>query len=199
MDGSFQYKNQISQRMAQKRRARREAGLCSCGRQPLPDMSCCGVCMQRTKQARLKKRHTHATIGLCQCGRPPISGQKRCQICLAGSTNRNREWSNRGFRQLLLRRLGTCRTRQRITGCDHTIGIDFLLQLLDRQQYRCAISGLQLVCETNHIRSVSIDRIKTSGGYTEDNVQLVCLCMNLAKNKFSDSDLRMFLAEFKAL
>ncbi len=56
------------------------------------------------------------------------------------------------------------------------------IQLLEKQNYRCALTGVPLsctlekgiVCKTN----ASIDRINPKGGYTKDNVQLVCAIIN---------------------
>lgn len=59
---------------------------------------------------------------------------------------------------------------------------EMLLEVLEEQEGRCALSGAPLtcilkkgtVCKTN----ASIDQIIPSGGYTRDNIQLVCRALN---------------------
>lgn len=66
---------------------------------------------------------------------------------------------------------------------DFDITVPFLVDLFERQDGRCALSGLPMAT-TTHIderpddmrsnpNKLSIDRIDSSRGYTEDNVQLV--------------------------
>ena len=60
--------------------------------------------------------------------------------------------------------------------------------VFEKQDGKCAISGLPLEKFLRSIPNtpltVSIDRIDSSRGYMMDNVQLVCHCINLAKNKY---------------
>ncbi len=56
------------------------------------------------------------------------------------------------------------------------------MEILEKQNYRCALTGIELtcilekgkVCKTN----ASIDRIDPKGGYTKNNIQLVCAAIN---------------------
>jgi hypothetical protein len=77
-----------------------------------------------------------------------------------------------------------------------------LFELLEKQDYKCARTGVPLTCEVNTEiivegdfskkssgrkrktipTNVSIDRIDNSKWYTLDNVQLVCLIVNIARN-----------------
>lgn len=58
-----------------------------------------------------------------------------------------------------------------------------LLRQLQKQNYRCALTGRELtcslakgvVCPTN----ASVDRITAGGPYTPDNIQLVCRAVNM--------------------
>lgn len=60
------------------------------------------------------------------------------------------------------------------------------LEILERQNYRCALSGVLLtknmkrgtVCPSN----ASLDRIIAGGSYKPENVQLVCLAVNQWRN-----------------
>ena len=57
-----------------------------------------------------------------------------------------------------------------------------LLEMLEEQEYRCAISGVELTCilqkGTKSPTNVSIDRIEAGGPYIRENVQLVCNAVN---------------------
>lgn len=84
-----------------------------------------------------------------------------------------------------------CRKRQETFRCKHFNEHD-LIAILEKQNYRCAISGVELTCnvrlneDPNKKRAVfranvSIDRIDNSKGYTLDNVHLVCYAVNVAR------------------
>ena len=62
-------------------------------------------------------------------------------------------------------------------------------QMFVQQDGKCAISGHDLVWGKNHIRKASVDQIHPQGGYTPENTWLVCYGFNLAKNKFSLTEL----------
>lgn len=72
--------------------------------------------------------------------------------------------------------------------------IDDLLDILDRQEGRCAISGVELTCKLEKGRkfktNASIDRIEAGGPYIKDNIQLVCSAVNSWR---SDTDLNEFI------
>lgn len=62
------------------------------------------------------------------------------------------------------------------------LSVDILLKVKDRQQGKCALTGVEMtctlqkgvVCKTN----ASIDRIDPKGQYVEDNIHLVCAVVN---------------------
>lgn len=57
-----------------------------------------------------------------------------------------------------------------------------ILRILDKQNYKCALSGVDLTCNlekgTRCFTNASIDRIIAGGPYTKDNIQLVCRALN---------------------
>lgn len=84
-----------------------------------------------------------------------------------------------------------CRKRQDEFRCKHFNEYD-LIKILEKQNYKCAISGVELTCnvrlneDATKKRSVfrtnvSIDRIDNKKGYTIDNVHLVCYSVNVAR------------------
>lgn len=68
-----------------------------------------------------------------------------------------------------------------------------LLFLLEKQNYRCAISGEALTCVlekgTICLTNASVDQIIPNGGYQIDNIRLVCRAANIMKWTMSDKEL----------
>lgn len=59
---------------------------------------------------------------------------------------------------------------------------EILLEVLIRQNYKCALSGLELTCQLEKGKkfwtNASVDRIEAGGSYKKDNIQLVCRGLN---------------------
>jgi hypothetical protein len=71
--------------------------------------------------------------------------------------------------------------------------VDDLLNLLDQQNERCALTNEPLTCilvkgET-YRTNASIDRIQPGGAYSLDNIRLVCRIVNTMRWDMSDSEL----------
>jgi len=77
-----------------------------------------------------------------------------------------------------------------------TINASYLINLWDKQNGRCAISGLKMILEKRSLFSASADRKESKLDYTDDNVQLVCVAINLAKQSHTDSQIRQFLDSY---
>jgi hypothetical protein len=79
------------------------------------------------------------------------------------------------------------RKREKLTQKD-------LLDLIEKQNYKCAISGISLTCNleksVNFLFNASVDRINAGKEYTIDNIQLVCKCLNKWR---ADTDLSIFI------
>ncbi len=67
----------------------------------------------------------------------------------------------------------------------------------------CELSGLKMICETGaktHPRSLSVDRIDSTRGYTYDNIRIICWCLNAAFNNWGDAETyRILYPWFKRL
>lgn len=63
-----------------------------------------------------------------------------------------------------------------------TLSVQDLLDVLEEQEYKCALSGVPLTCTLQKgfisKTNASIDQIIPNGGYTRDNIQLVCRALN---------------------
>lgn len=74
---------------------------------------------------------------------------------------------------------------------DNVISYEEVYDLWLEQNQICKLTGVKMTTTTGKGRvptNVSIDRICSSKGYTKDNVQLVCLWANIAKNDLPVSD-----------
>ena len=67
-------------------------------------------------------------------------------------------------------------------GIDFTITLTDLELLRDRQNNKCYYTGIEFNNDNSGVTSISIDRIDSSGGYTIDNIRLVCTLVNKMKS-----------------
>lgn len=74
------------------------------------------------------------------------------------------------------------------------ITIEDCLELLEKQDGVCALSGIELTCQLEKGKkfktNASLDRIKAGLPYTKDNIQIVCAALNVWR---SDTDLDEFI------
>jgi hypothetical protein len=128
---------------------------------------------------------------LCDCGRIlkkktyeiMKNGRKKCKCDLAkypGSV------SGKIF--------GSIRRRAKKKGIEFTITLEFIEELLKKQNYLCNLSDDPIYIDTRKINGVrqktnaSLDRIDSSRGYTPDNVQWLKIKVNLMKWGFTQDD-----------
>jgi hypothetical protein len=76
-------------------------------------------------------------------------------------------------------------------GKDFSITIDYLQKLWEKQDGKCYLSGVPIFTVTGkryHRQTASLDRIDSSIGYVEGNVQWVHKLVNIMKHTMSDLD-----------
>ena len=85
------------------------------------------------------------------------------------------------------------KVRSKTNGLEHSIDFEFVVSLWERQNGNCALTGIPMTLSRNppgekffQPWNPSLDKVDSSGGYTPDNVRLVCVMVNLALNKFGD-------------
>ena len=96
--------------------------------------------------------------------------------------NKSKTWE--GYFKRLLHNNSKSRTQ---------LSVRFLLNLIKKQNYRCALSGVELTKITGKgvvTTNASIDRIKPGRAYSRKNVRLVCTFVNSFRGNVSDEDLR---------
>jgi hypothetical protein len=68
---------------------------------------------------------------------------------------------------------------------------DIIIRMFHAQAGRCALTGVPMttVCWGGYVATnLSIDRIDSDRGYTEDNIQLVCVAANKMKRDTDQSE-----------
>lgn len=92
-------------------------------------------------------------------------------------------------RRALIRARVNARGRRKIP---FTITVADVMSLLEKANWRCAVSGLPFSSEPVNGRlpyAPSIDRINNSKGYEPGNCRVVCVLVNLAMNTFGEEAL----------
>jgi hypothetical protein len=82
------------------------------------------------------------------------------------------------------RRINTGRTECGVFTLNHNDITDLII----KQNNKCIFSGQQLIWESNNNYKASVDRIDSDKGYTKDNIQLVAMIVNQAKNNLKDDE-----------
>jgi hypothetical protein len=80
---------------------------------------------------------------------------------------------------------------------------EYLKSLWEYQRGICPYTGIKMLlprCTSNSfklhsLKKASLDRIDSNKGYTEGNVEFVCYGINLAKNSFTQEEMKEFLSE----
>ena len=132
-------------------------------------------------------------------GMSKIRGYRRnvCKECtVEARKSATKKWTKE---QTLVRclnsRLLGAKDRAEKRKIEFNLTLDFLLNLWDQQNGKCALSDVQMTYDMLSGRTptnISIDKINRNLGYTKDNVQLVCMACNQMKSDLSDDMLYFF-------
>lgn len=86
------------------------------------------------------------------------------------------------------------------------VSVEYLQELLEGQNFKCAYTNMDMLCpktynEKREMTSspylLSLDRIDNELGYTEGNVQFVCVWTNKAKGAYSHKTFKDILNNFR--
>lgn len=80
---------------------------------------------------------------------------------------------------------------------------EYLKQVWEKQNGICPYTGLKMIlpkstapsAKVKSLKKASLDRIDSSKGYVDGNVEFVCYAINLAKNSFTREQMKEFIAE----
>lgn len=97
---------------------------------------------------------------------------KRCELQSAAT-------SRRRLRQTACGLISSARHRSRTKGISFDLDVDFILELILKQQALCAYSGvdLELTTPKSHWR-ISLERLDNNQGYVRENVALIAMEFN---------------------
>lgn len=105
---------------------------------------------------------------------------------------RRGEWYN-SIKGRLYDLLQSAKGRAKKRNLPIDIDLEYLLELYEKQNKKCALTGIDFVLErtienNKHFTPYgpSIDKIDHNKGYTKDNIRLVCVMVNLSLNTFGD-------------
>jgi hypothetical protein len=113
---------------------------------------------------------------------------KICKTC----SNRKTDNSHRGWhRDIRISWYNRFKINAEMRGIFWDLTIDNIADLMESQDFRCALSGepIEFPDFGNYQKSpASIDRIDSSKGYIKDNIQLVTRKVNMMKQSYSQEE-----------
>lgn len=117
------------------------------------------------------------------------SGHTRsCGCTLRQSGKNHKDWKGSG--ELSSAQFSHIVRSAKIRKIEFKIDIDFAWKLFEKQQRKCALTGLEMTMTSCKDRgTASLDRIDNDKGYLEDNVRWVLKDLNLMKRTLSDDQL----------
>lgn len=139
-------------------------------------------------------------IKYCRCGKEfetdivkkiyctAICQAKYCQIDAWNKTKLDYKFRCRKLRDM-------AKFRAKISALPFNLTIEYLINLWELQDGRCAISGrcfdLSRPSENETVKAnaPSLDRIEPKKGYVQDNVRFVCYQVNTALNEYGEEEL----------
>lgn len=138
---------------------------------------CCGQCKKEISILHLRKREARGNNSKY------IDLNLYHTICTDCNTNSTNKYKNKDIQTFILRQIcGRSDKKGNITKENFSE--------IKGSDGNCAITGLPLIIENNSgkFNQVSPDRIDNTKNYDVDNVQIVCLALNLAKKQFNISN-----------
>ena len=134
----------------------------------------CPICGE--EQSYLRKNYAEESFKL----------GKHCKKCSNKNPDNN---CHKGYYKNVLRKsfAHKYRTNALIRCIDWNVSFDYLAELLIEQDFKCALTGWDIhAMEVNS--PASLDRIDSSIGYVEGNLQWVNSRVNMMKQQYSQED-----------
>jgi len=121
----------------------------------------------------------------------------RCKKCKAKAANNRRTQRSRTdqFHRVFVERFQGMRDRAKVHDIPMELSIEDLKKLYEKQEHKCAISGIEMTTILGKGRiptNISIDQINPGKGYTAENTQLVCMAVNQMKSDLTIEELLVF-------
>lgn len=109
----------------------------------------------------------------------------QCIDCTKKSSNNQRDRYKNNPVSFINKKLGECRLRASKCYMIYELDLEFILELLEKQNGLCFYTGNKLVLKPNDINTISVDRVDSSKGYIKDNIVLCGYKINNMKNDLS--------------
>ena len=138
----------------------------------------CECCSQSFKRRKLSSKAENAR-------------SRRCLSCARKATltsNGGHSWNYNGTEHFAGRQLAAWKASAKRRNHEWLLTKEQLDEKFNEQKGVCALSGVQMEPQTSSPFRPSIDRIDSSRGYTEENFQFVCSCVNVMKNKIAEPE-----------
>lgn len=154
-----------------------------------------------------KKRRTWNWLFKCDCGNEKIinisqvrGGRTKSCGCFKqlnlkhGFGQNHNNWKSKN--QISMTYINSVKYRAELKKIDFNLSEDFLWELYNKQNGLCKLSGLKLSLFCND-QTASIDRIDSSVGYVNNNVQWVHRDVNYIKYNLSETELLYICEKIK--
>jgi len=115
-----------------------------------------------------------------------------CKECTKRTSARNRISYIPLHERDLISRLKNLCTKAKGRTKEFSINTSDLLEVLIKQDGRCAYTKLPLLATANQFNTVSLDRVDSSKGYVVGNIQLVCAAINKMKQEYTEEMFLLF-------
>lgn len=151
--------------------------------------------LDRSKDGRIKWRC------ICDCGktktvnsRQLLSGNTSSCGCLKIEINKNTGSNSfTGVGELSSSYWANVKKGAEKRELEFSITIEYTWELLKKQEFKCALTGLPISCTRNYgkqptLQTASLDRRDSSKGYVEGNVQWLHKIVNCMKNDWSNEE-----------
>jgi len=79
---------------------------------------------------------------------------------------------------------------------EYNLDLGYVVGLYEKQNGKCALTGLQMVHKHNNFFAASMDRIDPQKGHIKGNIQIVCQAINWAKRHNTNEDMAKFLDQY---
>lgn len=122
--------------------------------------------------------------------------QHRCKSCQKKDPTRyNRLIKKDDLYLFIVDRYYGAKNRASKKGLEFNLTIESLVELWNKQNGKCAITGIQMthtILEGKIKTNLSIDKINPTLGYTINNIQMICNIVNVMKSDMDMKELKYF-------
>lgn len=133
---------------------------------------------------------------ICDCGKTKIivgrslkNGSSKSCGCLRDAINSNKKW--KGFEEISGTYFGSLEQGAKKRNIKFSITIDYVWSIFLKQNRKCALSGIDIHFAKNIKKdgrgTASLDRINSTLGYVENNVQWVHKDLNYMKQELCEN------------